>query len=202
MQDVERRLGLAQTAPGSPSRLLALRVQDAWRLKTQSPRHRFRPHPNLTATRHPRRGDLKLRGHQDAVVAPPASALLRDTVFQDRHTGSEESTHHGLNHAGPKVEALQTGGGVQGSHEVRRVEGLAFWLHMPHGRHRRLRQAEAQRLQPHVHVRTALQLDGGGVVALCDQRQRVHPMWTGHPEGAPGVCGGRQTAWPRHHKHL
>ena len=202
MQDVERRLGLTQTDHGAPRGVLSLRVQDARRLKTQSPRHRFRPHPNLTATRHPRCGDLKLRGDQNAVVAPPASALLRDTVFQDRHPGSEQPADHGLNHAGPKVEALQTRGVVQGAHEVRRVKGLAFCLHKPHGRHCRLGQAEAQRFQPHVHMLTPVHLDSGGVVALCDQRQRIHSMWTSHPEGAPGVCGGRQTARPCHHKHL
>ena len=202
MQDVERRLGLAPTDPGAPRGVLSLRVEDAWRLKAKSPRHSLRAHPNLPSAWHPRRRDLKLRRHQDAVVAPPSSALLRDAIFQDRHAGPEESADHRLNHAGPEVEALQSRGVVQCLHEFRRVEGLAFWFHMSHGRHRRLRQAEAQRLKPHVHVSAAFEQDRGGVVALRNQRQRVHPMRARHTESAPRVCGGRQTAWPCHHKHL
>ena len=202
VHDVKGRLGLAPTEPGTPRGVLSLRVEDAWRLKTQSPRHSLWAHPNLASTWHPGRRDLKLRRHQDAVVAPPSSALLRDAIFQDRHAGPEESADHRLNHARPEVEALQSRGVVQRLHEFGRVEGLAFWFHMAHDRHRRLRQAEAQRLKPHVHVGATFQLDRGGVVALRNQRQRVHAVWAGHPESAPGVCGGRQTAWPRHDKHL
>lgn len=202
VKDMECSLGVAHTGARTPRCLFALCVQDAWRLKPQSSCHRFRPHPNLTATWHPIRSDLELGSHQDAVVASPASALLWDTIFQHDHAGPEQPAHHRLNHAGPEVKALQAGGVVKSPHEVRRGQRLALWLQISGDRHRRLRQIEAQRLQPHIHMRSAMQHDGGGAVTFCHQRQRVHPMRTCHTECAPSVGGGCQTTWPRHHQDL
>ena len=149
------------------------------RFKTKSASHCFWSHPNMSATRHPCRGDLQLRCHQNAVVAPPSPALLGNAIFQHRHPRTEKATNDGLNHACPEVEALKSGRAVEGLHEGGLVEGLGFRfaeaIHFNTG----LPQHDLQFFHPHIDVRRRVR-HHLSAKPHARQRERVDAMRTRH----------------------
>ena len=80
----------------------------------------------MSATRHPRPGDLQLGCRNTPWSLPPSPALLGNAIFQHRHPRTEKAANDRLNHACPEVEALEAGRAVEGLHEGGLVESLGF----------------------------------------------------------------------------
>ena len=146
----------------------------------------------MATSRHPGDSHLQLGGDKDAVVATPASSLLRHAVFQHRHACSVQPAHHRLNHASPQIEALQSWGGIERLQQGDAIDPTGFRLRKTRGRHSDLPQRHGKLHQPNVHVPLGLH-DHLGMEPHQRDRQRVNAMGARHAK-RPSRIGGRGEA--------